>query len=215
MSEGFSAGGAANRPVLGFSNSNGRPVSVQDRRCAEERQRQTSKRFTLSARAGQGTMKREAADAPELPRARRAREGRKDDLSLSLSRRVSSQTRDTRGFEHHRAVERRQPVRFFGTRGKISTDRLEEQEVSVLSLHLLQSSLVYVNTLMIQQVLADPAWSSRMTSVDLSVLTPLIFHHINAYGSFDLDMESRIPIGEEADLTLRLFSPRHNKSRRC
>ena len=29
----------------------------------------------------------------------------------------------------------------------------------MLSLHLLQVSLAYVNTLMIQQVLAEPAWS--------------------------------------------------------
>ncbi len=64
----------------------------------------------------------------------------------------------------------------------------------VLSLHLLQSCLVYVNTLMIQRVLADSDWSSRMTSQDLSALTPLIFHHLNPYGTFELDMDERIPI---------------------
>ncbi len=58
--------------------------------------------------------------------------------------------------------------------------------------------LVYVNTLMIQQVLADPAWSGRMTPEDLSSLTPLIFHHVNPYGTFELDLERRIPLGEEA-----------------
>ena len=86
---------------------------------------------------------------------------------------------------------------FFGKSGEISTNRLEEQEISVLSLHLLQICLVYVNTLMIQRVLQEPAWSSRMTSQDLSALTPLIFHHVNPYGTFELDMNERIPIETE------------------
>ena len=37
------------------------------------------------------------------------------------------------------------------------TDR-EHAEVSMLALHLLQSALVYVNTLLLQNVLDDPAW---------------------------------------------------------
>ena len=41
------------------------------------------------------------------------------------------------------------------------------KEILILSLHLLQVSLEYVNTLMIQQVLAEPAWQSRLTAVDL------------------------------------------------
>ena len=36
----------------------------------------------------------------------------------------------------------------------------------MLSLHLLQVSLVYVNTLMMQQVLAEPAWQGRLTLRD-------------------------------------------------
>ena len=34
---------------------------------------------------------------------------------------------------------------FYGKSGEIATNRLEDQEVTVLALHLLQSSLVYVN----------------------------------------------------------------------
>ncbi len=86
---------------------------------------------------------------------------------------------------------------FFGKGGEISTNRLEEQEVSVLALHLLQMSLVYVNTLMIQRVLSEPAWSSRMTPRDLSALTPLLFNHVNPYGAFELDMDERIPIEDD------------------
>jgi hypothetical protein len=42
----------------------------------------------------------------------------------------------------------------------------------MLSLHLLQVSLVYINTLMIQQVLSEPAWQGRLTAADLRALTP-------------------------------------------
>lgn len=86
---------------------------------------------------------------------------------------------------------------FFGKGGEVSSNRLEEQELSVLCLHLLQICLVYLNTLMVQRVLAEPEWSTRMTPADLSALTPLMFHHVNPYGVFLLDMESRIPIEGE------------------
>ncbi len=62
----------------------------------------------------------------------------------------------------------------------------------MLSLHLLQISLVYVNTLMIQQVLAQPAWQGRLTARDLRALTPLKWQHINPYGTFHLDMRHRL-----------------------
>jgi hypothetical protein len=50
---------------------------------------------------------------------------------------------------------------------------------------------------MIQQILNDPEQMKYMTEEDLRGLTPLIFAHINPYGTFDLDMESRIPIISE------------------
>jgi TnpA family transposase len=83
---------------------------------------------------------------------------------------------------------------FYGKSGEIATNRLEDQEIAVLALHLLQACLVYINTLMIQQVLIEPSWLTRMTTEDFRALTPLIYHHVTPYGSFDLDMETRIPI---------------------
>jgi TnpA family transposase len=83
---------------------------------------------------------------------------------------------------------------FYGKSGEISTNRLEEQEVSVLTLHLLQNCLVYINTLMIQQVLSRDEWKNRLTKEDLRALTPLIYNHINPYGNFELNMDERIPI---------------------
>ena len=81
---------------------------------------------------------------------------------------------------------------FFGKGGEIATNRFEDQELAMLSLHLLQISLVYINTLMIQQVLADRAWLDRMAPDDLRALTPLIYAHINPYGTFELDMQKRL-----------------------
>lgn len=86
---------------------------------------------------------------------------------------------------------------FYGKSGEIATNRLEDQEISVLALHLLQASLVYVNTLMFQQVLEEPGWLERMMAEDLRALSPLIYHHINPYGTFELDMAKRLPIDRE------------------
>ena len=83
---------------------------------------------------------------------------------------------------------------FYGKGGEIATNRLEDQEIAVLSLHLLQACLVYINTLMIQQVLASPPYLDKMGPEDFRALSALIWHHINPYGLFDLDMEERLPI---------------------
>lgn len=45
---------------------------------------------------------------------------------------------------------------FYGKGGEMATNRIEDQELAMLSLHLLQISMVYVNTLMIQEVLEEP-----------------------------------------------------------
>ena len=82
----------------------------------------------------------------------------------------------------------------FGKGGEISTNRLKDQEVSVLSLHLLQSSMVHVNTLMIQDVLSDPLWLARMTERDMAALSPLPHSHFNPYGEFNLDMHERLSL---------------------
>lgn len=86
---------------------------------------------------------------------------------------------------------------FYGKGGEISTNRIEEQELSVLSLQLIQNCLVYINTLMIQQILLRKEWHGRMTPEDFRALTPLIYSHINPYGTFELNMKKRIPINFE------------------
>ena len=74
----------------------------------------------------------------------------------------------------------------YGRGGEIATNRVEDQEITVLALHLLQVSLVYINTLMIQRVLSESAWADRMTAENKRGLTPLVWGHVNnaAYGLF-------------------------------
>jgi TnpA family transposase len=85
---------------------------------------------------------------------------------------------------------------FYGKNSEIATNRLDEQEVSVLSLHLLQICLVYINTLMIQRVLSEKQWFERMLPEDLRALTPLIWGHINPYGIFRLNMSERLQLDQ-------------------
>ncbi len=47
---------------------------------------------------------------------------------------------------------------------------------------------------MFQQVLEGPDWLERMIPEDLRALSPLIYHHVNPYGTFELDMAKRLPI---------------------
>ena len=85
---------------------------------------------------------------------------------------------------------------FYGKGGEVATNQLEDQELSVLSLHLLQLCLVYVNTLMLQRVLAEKSWLARMGKPDLRALSPLVYSHINPYGRFELDMGKRLSIDD-------------------
>jgi TnpA family transposase len=82
----------------------------------------------------------------------------------------------------------------FGHLGEFSTNSIEDQELAMLALHLLQISLTFIQTLMIQDVLSEPAWMNRMTKEDLRGLTPLIYSNVNPYGLMRLDMAERLRI---------------------
>ena len=83
---------------------------------------------------------------------------------------------------------------FYGKLGEVSSNKNKEQALSVACLHLLQVCMVYINTLIIQEILAEPAWSNKLTPEDKRALTPLIHAHINPYGLFPLDLETRLII---------------------
>jgi len=83
---------------------------------------------------------------------------------------------------------------FYGRNGEIATNRLNAQELAVLSLHLAQISLVFINTLMLQEVLASPSWERQLTREDQRGLTPLFYGHVNPYGAIHLDMRERLAL---------------------
>jgi len=58
----------------------------------------------------------------------------------------------------------------------------------------LQISLVYINTLLVQKVLADEAWLNKMQPEDFRGVTPLFYSHVNPYGRLSLNMNERIII---------------------
>lgn len=89
---------------------------------------------------------------------------------------------------------------FYGKSGEIASNQRSEQEIAVLSLHLLQVSLVYINTLMLQEVLSEPAWSKKLNNNDQRALTPLIYGHVNPYGTFQLDLNKRLKIDRKLEV---------------
>ena len=49
---------------------------------------------------------------------------------------------------------------------------------------------------MMQKLLAQPHWhwQRKPTPRDYAALTPLIWEHVNPYGRFDLDMNTRLAL---------------------
>jgi len=86
---------------------------------------------------------------------------------------------------------------FYGKDGDLTGSDREHQEVSMLALHLLQSALVHVNTLLMQKVIDEPAHSDRLTAADRRALSPLYWSHVNPYGTFRLDLERRFDLDRE------------------
>jgi hypothetical protein len=74
-----------------------------------------------------------------------------------------------------------------------SLDRLD-QEIVILSLHLLQICMVYINTLLVQKVLSEKEWLDKMQPEDFRGQTPLFYGHVNPYGRLVLNMNERIII---------------------
>lgn len=83
---------------------------------------------------------------------------------------------------------------FHGNRGQLTSNRQDERELSVLCLRILQAALVYVNTLMLQDVLADPDQLEQLTPADRRGLTPLFWSHVKPYGEVRLDMNRRLDL---------------------
>ncbi|GAA4621917.1 hypothetical protein GCM10023196_012030 [Actinoallomurus vinaceus] len=86
-------------------------------------------------------------------------------------------------------------VLHYGKDGALTDPDKEHAETSMLALHLLQSALVHVNTLLLQRVLAVLAWVKKLSDEDRRGLTALFWSNINPYGTFRLDMDKRLDLG--------------------
>jgi TnpA family transposase len=89
---------------------------------------------------------------------------------------------------------------FYGKAGELTGDDKEHVEVSALALHLIQAAIAYLNTIMIQIVLADSKWRKKLTDEDRRGLSALFWTHLNLYGKFELDMSNFLNLAA-AELT--------------
>lgn len=90
---------------------------------------------------------------------------------------------------------------FYGKAGDLTGDDREHVEVSALSLHLIQATIAYLNTHLIQIILRDnPKLRARLTPEDLRGLSALFWSHLNLYGRLELDMTDHLdglPAGQD------------------
>jgi Tn3 transposase DDE domain len=93
-------------------------------------------------------------------------------------------------------------VIFYGKSGEFASNRRDQQQLGMLALHILQAALVYVNTLMIQDILAEPEWAGVLTPEHLRGLTPLFWAHVRPYSEVRLNMTRRLALsaGDTPDL---------------
>lgn len=83
-------------------------------------------------------------------------------------------------------------VVYFGKGGDIPGRRRDEQELTVLCLRVLQASISYLNTLLIQDILTSG--TIRLSAEDRRGITPLIWAHITPYGEVSVDLSRRLSL---------------------
>jgi TnpA family transposase len=84
---------------------------------------------------------------------------------------------------------------FYGKAGDLTGDDREHVEVSALALHLVQATIAYLNTHLIQIILReDPKLRARLTPEDLRGLAALFWTHLNLYGRLELDMTNHLDL---------------------
>lgn len=85
---------------------------------------------------------------------------------------------------------------FYGKGGEISSNVGDNQEISMLCLHLLQTCVIYVNTMLVEDLIKDDYWQNQFNKDDYRALTALFYLHINPYGTFELDLTKRLLIDQ-------------------
>lgn len=83
-------------------------------------------------------------------------------------------------------------VIFYGKDGDLTGPDREHAETSMLALHLLQSATGEHPAR--ADVLETPSFHDRMGGDEQRGLSPLFWTHINPYGQFRLDMDTRLDL---------------------
>jgi TnpA family transposase len=87
----------------------------------------------------------------------------------------------------------------YGKDGDLPGADREHQEVSMLSLHLLQSALVHINQHHPgTEDPGEPDWATRFTDEDRRGLTALFWSNCNMFGKFSLDMDAHLDLSVPA-----------------
>ncbi len=89
-----------------------------------------------------------------------------------------------------------QLLQSYGRGREIAVNNREDQEIAILALHLLQICMVYINMLLVQNVLSEKERLDKMQPENFRGMTPLFYGHITPYGEFQLDLNKRINIEE-------------------
>jgi len=77
----------------------------------------------------------------------------------------------------------------YGRQGIWASNSREQQEVTTLALQLLQNCLMLINTVLIEQTIAQHHLLDQLSVEDRRGLTPLFYGHVNPYGLFALDLD--------------------------
>ncbi|MBT4735558.1 MAG: Tn3 family transposase, partial [Candidatus Marinimicrobia bacterium] len=104
--------------------------------------------------------------------------------TLFLCRYLESETLRCEINEGLNVVERWNGINtfiFYGNSAIMRSQNPAQLQLSMLCLHLLQLSMVYINTLMLQQVIEESGWLAKMALEDKRAITPLLNEHINPY----------------------------------
>ena len=174
--------------------------------CIEEQYEQIIK-YTVALKLGttnaENIMKRFTRNNLQHPTYKALSELGKAVKTIFLCRYLGSEALRREIHEGLNVVERWNGVNdfiFYGKSGVLRSNNPAELELSMLCLHLLQLSMTLINTLMLQQILAESRWLERMTDEDKRAITPLLSEHINPYGIFLLDLNKRLPINHPQSL---------------